>query len=184
MFNSPPRLSIRRPSPTTALFTVSNAPSRSTISSRIFFYSGLLFRCIIGLCVLLIDAAKGRSGVFFQDDSLAWDLLWETPPGRMACSAADQIDWRVLAIGSSILIYLVFRKGYTGQLGPFPIALTDMFWIAQLTRFRGIAAGSTRFGNRDFYILPELFVNRNDQIHSNYFDSRHCHSRGLQGLRG
>lgn len=115
MFNRPPRLSVRRPSGTTVLFTVSNAPSRDTISSQTLFYLGILFRCVVGLCVVLIDAAKGRNGVFFQDDSLAWDLLWATPPGLVACSVADQIDWKLLTIGSIVLTYLVFRKGYTGR---------------------------------------------------------------------
>jgi phosphatidylinositol N-acetylglucosaminyltransferase subunit H len=116
MFNRPPHLSFRRPSPTTVLFTVSNAPSRATISSRVLFYLELLLRCILGICVLFVDAAKGRNGVFFQDDSLSWDLLWETSPGMMACSIADRMDWRLLGAVSFALVYLVFRKGYTGQL--------------------------------------------------------------------
>ncbi len=97
--------------------------------------------------------------MFFQDDALAWDLLWETTPGLLACSIADRIDWRVLGIGSFVLIYLVFKKGYIGK-----ITLRDLPTgpKLQLTGHRGVAVGLTRSWYRDLDVFSHLPVHRND----------------------
>lgn len=111
----PSYLTIRRPSPTTVSFMVSNAPLRSTLSAKVIFYAGTFLRIVVGFCVLLIDAAKVRNNLFLHNGLVSWEDFWTTATGHGACRVADWLDWRVVVIGSGILFYLIFRKGYTGS---------------------------------------------------------------------
>ncbi|EER26568.1 hypothetical protein CPC735_007410 [Coccidioides posadasii C735 delta SOWgp] len=111
----PSRLLVERPSPTTVLFTVSNAPSRSSITSKLLFYLEILLRVIIFAAVLLVDAAKLRDYAFCQDGIIPWSNVWSSPAGLMACHIADRHLWQVIAPSSAVLLYLMVRKGYTGS---------------------------------------------------------------------
>jgi phosphatidylinositol glycan class H protein len=113
----PTRLTVRRPSPTTALFTVSNAPSRRTWPAKIGFCVEVLLRILVFISVLLLDASKLRHSVLLEDGGfgIANDV-WVTSVGSLACRVADQYTWSVVAGLSAALIYAVWRKGYTGKL--------------------------------------------------------------------
>lgn len=112
----PARLTVRRPSPTTAQFTVSNAPSRRTWPAKIGFCAEVFLRIFIFISVLFLDASKLRHSVLLNDGGFAIAKdVWATPIGSLACRIADQYPWSVVAGLSTVLIYAVWRKGYTGK---------------------------------------------------------------------
>jgi phosphatidylinositol glycan class H protein len=115
----PTRLTVRRPSPSTVCFTVSNAPSRRTWPAKLAFCVELLLRILVFTFVLLVDAAKLRHAVLADNGLLDLaNYMWSTSLGAFACHLADQYRWSVVAGVSAVLIYAVWRKGYTGGFLP------------------------------------------------------------------
>ncbi|PLB38446.1 PIG-H family GPI synthesis protein [Aspergillus candidus] len=112
----PVRLLSRRPSPTTVSFTVSNASRRTSTPARILSLFQFLLRALVFLFVHIIDIAKLRHS-FFQGDGpfLPWSTIWATPGGALACRIADAYSYGFIAVASTVMIYGVFRKGYTEE---------------------------------------------------------------------
>ena len=110
------RLKILSPSSSTISYTVSNALPRVTRASQFLGSLGDALRVLLCIFVLSLDvAALHRTSVFpaflngsigFQD-SRVWEVLY---------AIVDALDGRVLASGSTGLLYLCLRKGYTGKL--------------------------------------------------------------------
>ncbi|THD00264.1 hypothetical protein EYZ11_000314 [Aspergillus tanneri] len=91
----PGRLISRRPSPTTVSFTVSNASRHTSTPAKILFYFQILLRALIFVCVVFFNIARQRDSYFYQDGS------------ALRCPV-------VVTLVSAVVIYGVFRKGYTG----------------------------------------------------------------------
>lgn len=114
----PGYLKLRRPSPTTVSFTVSNASQRSSTPAKVLFYLQFLLRAFILVSVLFIDTARLRSSSFAQDGSLVqWTTVWSSPLGQFACRFADAYSSFVMTVISALVIYGVFLRGYTGASG-------------------------------------------------------------------
>lgn len=112
-----PYLKIRRPSPTTAYFTVSNASQRLSTLAQVLFYLQFLLRAFIFASVILIAAARLRYTSFWQDGPYVdWVAVWSSPTGQLACRIADAYSSLLIAVVSILVIYGVFRKGYTGAV--------------------------------------------------------------------
>ena len=112
----PSRLILRRPSPTTVSFTVSNASRRTSTPAKALFYLQVLLRAVTFLCVLLLDAAKFRRAVFMEDGSwIRWTTIWSSSLGISVCRIADAYSSVVVMLASAVVFYGVFRKGYTGS---------------------------------------------------------------------
>ncbi|GLA62130.1 hypothetical protein AtubIFM54640_002672 [Aspergillus tubingensis] len=112
----PSRLILRRPSPTTVSFTVSNASRRTSTPAKAFFYLQILLRAVIFFCVLLLDAAKFRRTFFMEDGSwIRWTTIWSSALGISVCRIADAYSSAVVVLASAIVFYGVFRKGYTEE---------------------------------------------------------------------
>jgi phosphatidylinositol glycan class H protein len=109
----PPHLSVCRPSPTTVFFSVSNAASRSSITAKLIFYLEVTLRTLVFAFILLVIAAKTRH-LTAQDGIVPWDNIWSSTIGTVACHIAGDLNWLLIATGSGLGIYLVFRKGYIG----------------------------------------------------------------------
>lgn len=110
-----PYLKIRRPSPTTAYFTVSNASQRSSTPAKVVFYLQFLLRAVIFISVLSIVTARLRPTFFWQDGPYVhWTAVWSSPTGQLVCRIADAYSSFLIAVVSALVIYGVFRKGYTG----------------------------------------------------------------------
>lgn len=110
-----PRLTVQRPSPTTVLFTASNAPARRTWSSKLAFGIEVLLRILGFLSVLLVNFAKVRRFITTNDGN--WGVsseLWTTSVGSLTCRIADHYTWPIVAVASALITYAVWRKGYTG----------------------------------------------------------------------
>ncbi|RDK43822.1 phosphatidylinositol N-acetylglucosaminyltransferase [Aspergillus phoenicis ATCC 13157] len=112
----PSRLILRRPSPTTVSFTVSNASRRTSTPAKALFYLQVLLRAVTFLCVLLLDAAKFRRAVFMEDGSwIRWTTIWSSSLGISVCRIADAYSSVVVMLASAVVFYGVFRKGYTEE---------------------------------------------------------------------
>ncbi|KAI2894929.1 hypothetical protein CBS76997_358 [Aspergillus niger] len=112
----PSRLILRRPSPTTVSFTVSNASRRTSPPAKALFYLQVLLRAVTFLCVLLLDAAKFRRAVFMEDGSwIRWTTIWSSSLGISVCRIADAYSSVVVVLASAVVFYGVFRKGYTEE---------------------------------------------------------------------
>lgn len=112
----PARLAIRRPSPTTASFTVSNAPSRRTWPAKLAFGVEIIIRVLGFVSILLVNVATLRRSVLFEYQGLGIPAdLWLTNVGALACQIADGYPYSIIAGVSTVLMYLVWRKGYTGM---------------------------------------------------------------------
>ena len=113
----PGYLKIRRPSPTTVCFTVSNASQCSSPPAKVFSCLQFLLRAFIFACVVFVDTARLRSAFFAQDGSFVrWTAIWSSPLGQSACRIADAYSTLVTVVASALVTYAVFRKGYTGAL--------------------------------------------------------------------
>ncbi len=107
-------LFIRSPSSTTISYTVSNALPHSTRSSKLLFAVGNLFRVLLCLFVLAVDVAKLQSSSHLPQSFAGGINLQHVYTGSLAWSIATSVDWRVVAVGSLLVIYFCLRKGYTG----------------------------------------------------------------------
>ncbi|EQL34450.1 phosphatidylinositol glycan, class H [Blastomyces dermatitidis ATCC 26199] len=112
----PARLSIERPSPTTALFTVSNVSVRSTITSKALFALEVLLRVLLFTFVLLVNGALIRDYILIFDDGIVrWEAVWSSSIGALACRIADRQQWQLVCPVSAMLVYIIFRRGYTEE---------------------------------------------------------------------
>ncbi|KAL4931120.1 PIG-H family GPI synthesis protein [Aspergillus undulatus] len=111
----PLHLISRRPSPTTASFTVSNASRHASTAAKLFFYFQLLLRGIVFAGVLFLHAARYRHLFFFEDGSFVpWTAVWSSSLGSFVCRVADNYNF-FIAFASALVVYGVFRKGYTEE---------------------------------------------------------------------
>ncbi|KAJ5155918.1 hypothetical protein N7492_008721 [Penicillium capsulatum] len=112
----PGRLRFRRPSPTTVNFTVSDAPRRSSPPAKIFFGIQILLRAVLFCCVILVLVARLWRSYFDHDDGLIrWQEVWGSPLGSHVCQLVDTYNPWTLGIISALVVYGVFRRGYTEE---------------------------------------------------------------------
>ncbi|KAI9369730.1 GPI-GlcNAc transferase complex, PIG-H component-domain-containing protein [Aspergillus egyptiacus] len=112
----PLHLISRRPSPTTASFTVSNATRHTSTAAKLFFYFQILLRGIVFLGVIFVYAARFRHMFFGQDWALVpWTAIWTSTIGSHACRIADTTNFIGIAVASALIMYGVFRRGYTEE---------------------------------------------------------------------
>ncbi|KAJ5818611.1 hypothetical protein N7474_004202 [Penicillium riverlandense] len=112
----PGRLRVRRPSPTTVSFTVSDAPSRSNSSAKILFALQILLRGLVFCCAIFAAIARFRHSHFTGNDSIIhWEDVWSSPLGVKMCRWVDPYNPWAVAATSALAIYGMFRKGYTEE---------------------------------------------------------------------
>lgn len=112
----PGRLTVQRPSPTTVSFTVSNAPRRSNTPAKLLWGLQILFRTILFCAVVLIAIARSRHILFDIDGHLIqWRNVWANPLALRICHLADSYNPWVIMVVSAVVVYGVFRRGYTGM---------------------------------------------------------------------
>ena len=130
MFVASTRLSIRRPSPTTVLFTVSNASPRTTVAAQAFFYITWLFRVLTILCIGLLLLTKSQC--ITQKHGVNIDTLecpsWLPNIIPTQPATATRISWQNLAPASFVVLFLCFRRFHTGmiQISYLAICMTEL----------------------------------------------------------
>ncbi|KAJ5574087.1 uncharacterized protein N7459_008514 [Penicillium hispanicum] len=112
----PGRLRIRRPSPTTVSFTVSNAPRRSNSPAKILFGLQILLRALLFCCVIFVGVIRLRRHIFEND---VWTtccrFISSSPLGSHVFSLVDTYNPWGMTVVSALVIYGVFRRGYTEE---------------------------------------------------------------------
>ncbi|OJJ44342.1 hypothetical protein ASPZODRAFT_18543 [Penicilliopsis zonata CBS 506.65] len=112
----PNRLLVRRPSPTTVSFTVSNASKRSTPSAKLLLVLQVICRILLFTCVLLVGFARLRHSLYGDEAfNLHWNAIWSSRIGAIACRIADTYNLAGIALVSALVIYGVFRRGHTEE---------------------------------------------------------------------
>ncbi|KAF9893147.1 hypothetical protein FE257_012558 [Aspergillus nanangensis] len=112
----PSRLILRRPSPTTASFTVSNASRHTSTPAKILFYFQILLRAIVFSLVVVVNVAKHRDAFFYQDGTfISWPTVWASAPGVYVCRIVEAYTPWAIALASTAVIYGVFWRGYTEE---------------------------------------------------------------------
>ncbi|KAJ5481326.1 hypothetical protein N7475_000138 [Penicillium sp. IBT 31633x] len=131
----PGRLNVQRPSPTTVSFTVSNAPQRSSSPAKVLFGLQVLLRTVLFLCVVGVSITRLRF-VFFQENGrvISWPAVWSSPLGSKLCRVVDSYNPLAIAVISALVIYGVFRRGYT--VGHY-LGVADRFEEESLLVIRG-----------------------------------------------
>lgn len=112
-------LSVKRPTATTVLYTVSTRPPMKSWTSRIAAYLFILLRIVTGLIattVLLLayhrsQPTSRQSEVLSQLD----DIIMTWTLGQLVSLFFDRIGQVYRIIVCFALIWLVFRKGYTEE---------------------------------------------------------------------
>jgi hypothetical protein len=181
----PTRLSVCRPSPTTVFFSVSNAPSRSSITAKLKFYLEVILRILVFAFLLLVISAK-TGHLIAQDAVIPWDNIWSSTIGTVACHIAGDHNWLLVATGSGLGVYLVFRKGYTGLQLNFhikstgPICLEPTLSIETsitdgLCSERGITSRHSRARNPNLDVFRHVLVNSRNKIYSDHPNPRYRH---------
>ena len=137
-------LTIQSPSSTTISYTVSNAQPRTTRASKLFYVLGDVFRVVLCAFVLSVDLARLQSTPYFQQP-LKEIIDFEDGRFDLSLAIGRALDWRVLAVGSIIVLYLCLKKAYTGEeILPlnllFVQRLTTMqkrvFWCCEVSEYR------------------------------------------------
>lgn len=112
----PPRLFVYHPSPTTVRFTVSDAPQRLTIPSKLAFLTQIFLRIFILTAVCFINAAKCRRhfGFFARNGVFPWEDFWSSPRGAAICRLTDDYNWVLVIAVDCVLLHLIAQRKYTG----------------------------------------------------------------------
>ncbi|KAF3387067.1 Phosphatidylinositol N-acetylglucosaminyltransferase subunit gpi15 [Penicillium rolfsii] len=113
----PGRLTVQRPTPTTVRFTVSNAPRRSDSPAKILFGLQILLRALLFCCVIVVLITRLRRHFFEKGNLfiLSWEDIWSSPLGARVCRWVDSHNPWVIAVVSALVLYGVFRRGYTEE---------------------------------------------------------------------
>jgi len=169
----PGRLRVQRPSPTTVSFTVSNAPRRSNSPAKILFGLQVLLRAILFCCVIIVGTARLRHTFFYQNGRfIPWQDVWSTPLGSKVCDLVDTHNnpWAI-AVVSALVIYGVFRRGYTGMEAKLSVSFVrNLITVMQRNRYWLFAASASKLPPRPPPISqrprPGLFLLRRSKISS------------------
>lgn len=167
----PGRLRVRRPSPTTVNFTVSDASRRSSSPAKILFGIQILLRTVVFCCVILALLARLRRPFFDHDDGIIrWQDVWDSPLGSRVCQTVDTYNpWAVGAV-SALAVYGVFRRGYTGMR---TLQISRKFLVDSLTFCRRIFAGHPWVRHPDLYIFLHIPIYCLDEVYPHHPDSRY-----------
>ena len=171
----PGRLIVRRPSPTTVSFTVSNASSRSSSPAKLLFYLQILLRALLLISTLFLSIAKLRHIPVVHDWFLInWEAIWVSPLGAFACRIVDSYSALAVAVVNALVIYGVFRKGYTGMSRSSTCLASLMF--TNMVFYRGIASGYSRTRYPNFNFLCNILIQSCDAIHTDHPNTGYCNS--------
>jgi phosphatidylinositol glycan class H protein len=110
-------LSVKRPSETTVLFTVSNASPRDTITARLLYYLTVLFRAVAVLSTTILLVIKSRCTAKEHDINyfLPECAFWLPKKIPVLIDAATHSSWQHVLPVSLVILFLCFRRFHTGE---------------------------------------------------------------------
>lgn len=106
-------LTIKRPTSTTVLYTVSTSPAIKTVTVRLQIIILTLLRLLLGTQVLLIlwQEAQTHSRTVAGYDSPFSD----TAPGRLAILVTEKLRWQFVLPICAAVAWVITRRGYTEE---------------------------------------------------------------------
>ena len=156
MLTTQPHLQTRRPSPTTAEYTVSTSP-QLTITLRLLIFFTFLLRVLVGLLVLLLVYSKWAlsslsspvptypaAPPYFSNDFIQYTIQYIhiSPLGLLSSRLAAHIPVFVLLPVSAIIGYVIFLRIHTEEsllvlrgLGIQTKTSSDTYLSTATTRF-------------------------------------------------
>jgi phosphatidylinositol glycan class H protein len=156
MLTTQPRLRTRRPSPTTAEYTVSTLPT-ITLPLRLLFLTIILLRMLIGLSVVLLLCSKLAPFAQLTDipryttvpDFFTEEYLWYTVSyivssslANLSSTIASKVPLIILLPSSLTILYLVFLRIHTTEsllvlrgLGIQTSTSSETYLTTAMTRF-------------------------------------------------
>lgn len=110
---SNPMLTIKRPTPTTVLYTVSTRPPIKTVIARVQAIFLTLIRVLLGTLVLLVlwEQAHNFSPLLARYQSPFRD----TPPGQLAFFLSERFEWHYVLPLCAGVAWAITRRGYTEE---------------------------------------------------------------------
>jgi phosphatidylinositol glycan class H protein len=140
-FTASPAYTLRtlQPTSSTVSYNVSTRPSRKTLLADLSHFVGILFRIIVGLATVSLLYTKWR--IAFEKPTAV--LLWVIGSERtdVLLGFAEACQWRFLAPSAVALLFLVFRRNYTGlfqSANPYQPYLAYTYTEESLTVLRGL----------------------------------------------
>jgi hypothetical protein len=116
--NSPPvhTLQVIQPTSSTITYTVSTRPIPKTLAALVGYYGGICLRVILGVTSILLLWLKWRATQAQSLDVLLGALGHEAEGQLVKLTEACQ--WRYLIPSACVILFLVFRRNYTGGFRP------------------------------------------------------------------
>ena len=113
-FNSPPAqtLQVLQPTSSTITYTVSTRSVPKTLPALVAYYAGILTRVLLGIASVLLLWMKWRVTQAQSLDLSLGVLGHETE--RQLVKLAEACQWRYLVPSTLLILFLVFRRNYTG----------------------------------------------------------------------
>lgn len=115
-------LTIKRPTPTTVLYTVSTRSVNRTLGDQVQRLAIASVRILIGLFTFAILLQKADisfpihvKNIFFFLPPFPQHLTQGNPAGRLAYLIASTTPWKWLLLPSLAILWFVFRRGYTEE---------------------------------------------------------------------
>jgi phosphatidylinositol N-acetylglucosaminyltransferase subunit H len=112
-------LTVKRPTPTTVLYTVSTRAPIRTLTAHLANYLFILLRIVIGIIVATVLLIEYRSSSPIIDGTgpITWleNAILTSPSGQFASLLASSLTkiWRLLLCAA--VTWLILRKGYTEE---------------------------------------------------------------------
>lgn len=136
-------LSVRRPTQTTVLYTVSTRPQTKTVTARIREYFAILLRITAG--ILVARLLLHESGILDHNNHILAPLeiaLLTSSAGQFLSLIFSNITWIWRVLGCAAVSWLILRKGFTEEsllvirgLGVQTSTSSPTYFWASSTRF-------------------------------------------------
>ncbi|KAI9691343.1 MAG: hypothetical protein M1820_009722 [Bogoriella megaspora] len=110
--SGPPTLRIKRPTPTTVLFTVSTASPSDTLLEKALLYVSHLIRVSVIVLALISCLTKSQ----YQPVTVgapSHNRLLESRVGQAVLPLVKDVDWIYLLPAALLILWLAVRRGYT-----------------------------------------------------------------------
>jgi hypothetical protein len=167
---SPPAQTLRilQPTSSTITYTVSSRPVPSTLPAKALLYIGILLRVLLGFATVIALRAKWMIKDAQSIDYLR-AALGSTEKEAQLLKAISACPWVYLAPGVAGVLFLVFRRAYTGTiflLLPIPRMSSKFCSIQLLRRYRGIFNPPPRSRCADEYYIVHVPPDAHHALHT------------------
>ena len=113
------RLSVKRPTSTTVLYTVSTRSPTKTLADHVATYLLILARVTVGFAiatVLLLEYRTSQYSIYSSGASVRLETAFLSSPfGQITWTFISSVSQSYRLVACAALAWLIFRKGYTEE---------------------------------------------------------------------